>query len=335
MGKALLIIVMGMSIIISILVMDLNANVHQGLDATLNFFNNTQSRLIANSGVEIYLEKMRRDKTFKGTFNNNSLFRGTYDIAIYGPDTLLKIKSIATYDGFVHTSLATARRRPMKIPTINSALYIGAVSMNLNLNGNVDVSGYDHNMDGSAGTATSLPGIGTDSQADSVFIVNNVQTKITKTIEGAGGTPSIIPSPTTTDWYEVTQDFIASADTILYGKTYSHGSQFGTITKPIITYCNGNVEFTDATGYGVMVVNGNLTLSGNFNFYGIVIVYGTSTIRTQTIGNNSVYGATILVGSTVEIQSLGNAKFYYSNQAIQNAKMNLKSSRFEVLSWWE
>jgi hypothetical protein len=39
--------------------------------------------------------------------------------------------------------------------------------------------------------------------------------------------------------------------------------------------------------------------------------------------------------NTVEIESQGNSKYYYSSQAIANAQMNLKSSRFEVLSWWE
>jgi hypothetical protein len=165
--------------------------------------------------------------------------------------------------------------------------------------------------------------------------MNNVKPKITTGIYGYGGNPSVYTVTTPVNWMDVTEDFIYSADTVLTTGTYSQGSQFGTPTKPIITYCNGNVDFTDATGYGVMIVNGNLNLSGNFNFYGIVLVYGTSKIRTQTIGNNAIYGATILVGQTVEIESQGNAKFYYSYQALQLAALNLKSSRFEVISWWE
>ncbi len=335
MGKGFLIIVFGVAVTLSILIMNLNANVHQELDETLNFFNNTQARLISNSGIEIYLEKMRRDKEMRGTFTNNFLLQGKYDISIYGPDSFMNIKSVAIYDEVEHTSLVTARRRPMKIPTINSALYISAVTMSLLLNGNVDVNGNDHNMNGSPGAAAPLPGIGVDTPADSSFVINNVKPKISKTIEGYGGSPSVYTVNNTINWQEITEDFISSADTVLPTGTYSNGSQFGTAANPIITYCNGNVDFTDATGYGVMIVNGNLNLSGNFKFYGIVIVYGTSKIRTQTIGNNSIYGATILVGQTVEISSLGNAQFYYSKQAIDNAKLNLKSSKFEIMSWWE
>jgi len=334
MGKGLLIIVLGVGVTLSILIMNLNANIHQELDETLNFFNNTQARLIANSGIEIYLEKLRRDKELRGTFNNNTLLSGTYNISIYGNDTI-KIKSVSNYDNVLHTSMVKARRRPMKIPSVTSALYISAANMNLNLNGNVDIDGNDRNMNGTAGTSAPLPGVGLDTPADSAFFINSVKPKITKTINGAGAPPSVYTVANTTNWLETTEDFIFSADTVLNSGTYSSGSQFGTAANPIITYCNGNVDFTDATGYGVMIVNGNLNLSGNFTFYGILIVYGTSYIRTQTIGNNSIYGATILIGETVEIQSLGNAGFYYSKQAIDNAKFNLKSSRFEILSWWE
>jgi len=59
----------------------------------------TQARIIANSGVEIYLEKLRRDKLLKGVFPNNDLMNGTYDINIYGSDTLLTIKIYRTFPG--------------------------------------------------------------------------------------------------------------------------------------------------------------------------------------------------------------------------------------------
>lgn len=335
MGKGILIVVLGVSVIISILIMNLNANVHQGLDTTLNFYNNSQARLIANSGIEIYFSKMRNDKYLKGVFNNNSLMNGEYDINIYGNDDSLIIRSVSTYDNVIHTSVASAKRRPVSIPKIHSALYVSSDNMDLNLNGNVDIDGNDYYMNGTPNTAgTPLPGVAVDTPPDSAFIINNVKPKITNDFEGAGGAPSVKTVNNTTDWLGVTEDFIYSADTVLGTGTYAQGS-FGTVTEPIITYCNGDVDFTNSVGYGVMVINGNVNLSGNFNFYGIVIVYGTSTIRTQTIGNNAIFGATILVGETVEIQSQGNSQFWYSSQAIENAKMNLKSSRFEITSWWE
>jgi hypothetical protein len=335
MGKGILIIVLGVSVVISVLIMNLNANVHQGLDETLHFYNNTQARLIANSGIEIYLSKMRLDKKLKGNFNNNQLLNGSYNIWIYGPDSSLKLKSISTFDNYTHTSLATARRRPVLIPEVNSALYISSGNMILQLNGSMDIDGNDHNMNGTPGEAAPFPGVGLDTQADVDYFLKNVKPKITNNILGEGGSPSVATVESGTNWMNITEDFIYSADTVLGTGQYSKGSQFGTAAKPIITYCQGDIGFSDATGYGVMIINGNLNLSGNFKFYGIVIVYGDSKIRINSIGNNSIIGATILVGQTVEIESQGNSSYYYSSEAIANAQMNLKSSRFEVLSWWE
>ena len=58
MGKGVLIIALGMSVIISFFILKLNSNSKENLSTTVNMFEQTQARLIANSGVEIYLEKL-------------------------------------------------------------------------------------------------------------------------------------------------------------------------------------------------------------------------------------------------------------------------------------
>ena len=60
MGKAIIIVLIGFSAITSFFILNLNANSKEGLKTTIDHFENTQARLIANSGVEIYLEKMRK-----------------------------------------------------------------------------------------------------------------------------------------------------------------------------------------------------------------------------------------------------------------------------------
>ena len=67
MGKAIIIIALGMSLIISLLIINLNANSNTGVDVTVDSYNTTKARLIANSGIEIYLEKLRRDKALMGS----------------------------------------------------------------------------------------------------------------------------------------------------------------------------------------------------------------------------------------------------------------------------
>ena len=336
MGKSILLIILGASVIISVLILNMNANTNRSLDATLSYYDMTQARLIANSGIEIYLEKLRRDKTLTGYFPDNSLMGGMYSISISGPDTALKIESSGTYNKVIHNCIVNAKREQVILPPINSSIYVSSTNLDLNLAGNIDINGNDHNMDGTAGSSTPLPGIGVNKTPDSAYIVNDLKPKISTAILGAGSSPSVRTVPDTTNWDAVTQNYIFASDITLPSGTYSTGLTLGTAADPKITYVNGDVHFSgDASGYGILVVNGDFEMSGDFNFNGIVIVYGKSQIVTKTTGNSGIYGAAIFVGESVDFQATGNALFYYSKQAIDNAKNNLKSSRFKITSWWE
>lgn len=336
MGKGVLIVALGISILISIIGLNLMRNANQNTDATVEFYKNTQARLISNSGIEVFLEKLRRNKGLSGTFKNNSLLGGKYDISISGPDTALKIRSSSSFQDAIHKSVVLARRTLVVIPDIHSSIYVSSNNLTLNLNGNIDISGYDHTADGTHSVTDPVPGIGVDDPVDSAFIVNNIKGHLTNQITGSGASPSVTTVKDNTDWLTITENFIFAADTVLTTGTYTTGTVLGTFSQPKITYANGDVQFSgDASGSGILVVNGNLTLSGNFIFKGIVIAYGKSTIVTKTVGNSGIFGAAVFVGQSVDIQVTGTSQFYYSSQAIQNAKQNIRSSRFNIVSWWE
>ena len=78
MGKGLLIIVLGIAGILSLLKIGISANTSKEVDTSVDFFKKTHTRLIANSGIEIYLEKLRRDKNLTGYSGEKSLFGGEY-----------------------------------------------------------------------------------------------------------------------------------------------------------------------------------------------------------------------------------------------------------------
>lgn len=336
MGKMILIIVLGVSSLIGFFIMKLNANSKQGLEVTVEHYSAMQARLIANSGVETYLEKMRRDKTLYGNFLNNDLFNGEYDIYISGTDPDLTIRSVARYEDKTHEAIVKATRYPVPFPSVAGALYVSSSNLSINFNGNLEINGNDTNPDGSPGTEDPLPGVAVDSPNDSAYIVDVLKPKISKDITGYGGSPSVWTEPDSTDWMAITQEIIFAADITIPTGTYSSGIVLGTTADPKITYVTGDVHFSGScVGDGIMVINGNLTMSGDFKYRGIMIVYGKSTINTQIVGNGGVYGSVILVGSNVSIQATGNSAFYYSSSAIENAKTNLNSSRFKILSWWE
>lgn len=336
MGKSLIILVLGFSIITSYLILKLNANSKEGLSVTVDHYSDTQARLIANTGVEIYFEKMRRDKTLNGTYNNIPLMGGSYDISITGPDSLLVITSTGHFGDVTHQAIVKAARDPVNLPPSLGAIYIVSDVLALKLNGNLEIDGNDTNIDGSPGSEPSLPGVILDEPSDSAYFLNNIKPKIEKDIEGFGGSPSVYSSPDTIDWEKVTMNLIFAADITVSSGTYSSGIHFGTPTDPKITFMNGDIHLSGTCdGDGIMIINGNLTMSGDFTYRGIILIYHESSIECQITGNGGIYGTTILVGSDVDLHATGNAAFYYSSEAINNSKLYLKSSRFKITSWWE
>jgi hypothetical protein len=336
MGRGILITILGVSVITAFLILKLNANSKQGLKTTVDYYEITQARLIANSGVEIYLEKLRRNKTLSGTFSDIGLMDGEYEVSITGPDSQMTITSTGHFGNTNHQVIVTALREPAVLPKVNGALYISSDTLAVQLQGNLDIDGNDRNIDGSPGSESPMPGIAVDDAGDSAYVINNLQPNIANDIEGLGGSPSVQTVGDTTNWLEVSENLIFSADYTVSTGTYTTGTVLGTFAEPKITYVTGDVDFSGtATGSGILIINGNVTFSGQFTYYGMLIVYGQSSITTNIVGNGGIYGSTALVGDNVDIKSTGNASFFYSSQAISNSQINLKSSRFEILSWWE
>ncbi len=342
MGKISVILTIGASLLIAFMILHLNSNASEGLSSTVNMFENTQARLIANSGVEIYLEKMRRDKSLKsGTFLNNEMLDATYDIYIIpGTNDSVTIKSIAYYMNVSHETIVKALRYPVPFPIAPAAIYVSTAAVqNAKLTGNFLVSGYNYDKDGKNPVKTGpniVPGIVVDNVADSIEIKNNLGKNTSNQITGKGGNPSIAVNNYNIDWAGVSNDIAFSADQTL-GTGIYNGGTFGTYASPQITLINGDATFNgNATGSGILVVNGDLTIRGTFEFKGIVIAYKEATIKTELNGTGSVFGSLIISGNSVDM-SISNGTFnaLYSKETLDNAKLNLKSSRFKILSWWE
>jgi hypothetical protein len=74
---------------------------------------------------------------------------------------------------------------------------------------------------------------------------------------------------------------------------------------------NGNLTLSgNVTGYGVLVITGNLTLQGNFTWNGVVLVLGTATVQHNGGGNGQITGA-MYVANT-QGSTLGSSTFNWS-----------------------
>lgn len=85
---------------------------------------------------------------------------------------------------------------------------------------------------------------------------------------------------------------------------------------PII-YHPGNGHINGGRGQGILLVDGNLELNGNMEFYGIVIVNGN---LTKTNGGARITGTMLVKGSSkIDATINGNPVIQYSRCAVQRA----------------
>ncbi len=339
MGKSSLILVLGTSAIVAFLILKLNSNTKESLGATTEMFGKTQARLIANSGVEIFLEKLKADKSMLGkTFSNNSLFNGKYDVQITGVDSSITVRSTANFMGYTHTSIVKARADKIGILPLPSGFRVATnIVSGVKINGNITISGHNHQIGQTTPIpgSTSIPGIGVNSASQRTTILSNI--KGSASIIGAGSTPSVLVVSDSTDWISYAQSLVSNPD-IIINSTEDLGkySNLGTQSSPKVTFINGTVKINSIDGCGILVVNGDLEINGNFNYIGLIVAYQTSKITSKLNGNGKVWGGIVLASNDIDL-NISNGTFgcYYSSEALNLISGGLQTNRFQIISWWE
>ncbi len=142
--------------------------------------------------------------------------------------------------------------------------------------GNFGVSGIDAGGCGSAASGASVPAGGAVSAADAALIASSAD----------------IPNNTASNYTGINGPYSSSGN----------GNTFGsTLASPQIVYVNGDATIDGSqTGYGILVVTGNLIYKGTAEWDGLVLVVGKGNF--QMDGTNTFKGS-ILVADTVN--SLG------------------------------
>ena len=345
MGKGLIIIVLGMSVIIGFYILKLNANSKENLSTTVNMFEQTQARLIANSGVEVYLEKLKLDRSLmNSSFPNNSLFGGTYDINISGPDSLVKVTSTATFMSVTHTSVVEAAADRVPIIPGPGAMYLSAstiASLKKNaIGGSIEINGNNHDLDGNPIAGTPVPGIAVDGDPQRLAIIDMINKNKIENILGKGGTPSVMVVNDTINWAEYAQLLADNPDILINAQEKILTTNvWGTVDKPKITFINGDISLNNsqsASGCGILVINGNLNVTGGFDYKGLVVAFKNTTVEIKLAGNVAIIGSLVAAGNQINVDvSSGNFRSLYSTDAIDLIQSLLITKRFSILTWWE
>jgi hypothetical protein len=103
----------------------------------------------------------------------------------------------------------------------------------------------------------------------------------------------------------------------------------------VLTFVNGDLTLGpgNPTGQGTLIVTGNLTLDGNFNFNGVIMVLGEGRVIRNGGGHGNIYGAMFVAkfarsgadsdvfqAPTFDTSGGGTANIQYSSDAVDKAK---------------
>ena len=149
---------------------------------------------------------------------------------------------------------------------------------------------------------------------------------------GAGGTPSVqngysslgetMTTPTGLKSLIDSIHAVASTNGTLYGNnpgSIAHGDA----THPVVDYVDGDLTGSDG-GYGILVVTGTLSWSGNFSWHGMVLVIGDGIANFSGGGGGTITG-TMLVAKIWDshttknlLNSLGSPTFSWNGGGSAN-----------------
>jgi hypothetical protein len=330
---------------------------------------NANARALAVSGAQHGLAVLADNPAFVGTyqvdFDAGSSVVSIVDWEIDGVDNdddgtvdgaseedLLSITSA----GFIQTELdgagnvlsmgvgfrqrgvtAMANRVEFDWP-INQAVYVDDPLSNLNLNGNAFlVSGHDIDPDGTPGPETALPAFGVP--GDPADLIAQVAANQEDNLVGAGTDPSIMQVDPT-DLPSLLAIASSVAGTTYSGSTTLSNGVLGDFENTVgeVTYCSDSLRLSgQTTGAGILAVEGDLEITGAFEFTGIVVVGGSVTFKGGA-GDKNLFGALLTLGKVEAVANdavelSGNIEIHFSSNGLAQAISTLDS--IALAAWME
>lgn len=315
--------------------------------ATRNYRGATQVHFVAESGISEALQVINGPGVIH--FQNDvvtpwltlwgaqrgfePLWGFTYNVSAYqtAGDEANSGRLVATGNGPEGVkNVVVANIRRSNIPsTAPGAIYLAAdAATNSNFNGNAfTVDGNDHNYTGGLGSAPPVPGISARNDTNTQETINSLSSGQKDNVTGLGYLPGppIVPSiktspaaPTAAQLDQMITDLLARGPENHSESQVNGNVTLGTTAAPkIVHFTNaGGVTIKangNAQGAGIMIVEGNLTIQGNFNYKGLILVRGSTNV-TEVTGNATVYGS--IWTSDIQLQVAGSAVVNYSTQAL-------------------
>jgi cytoskeletal protein CcmA (bactofilin family) len=222
------------------------------------------------------------------------------------------------------------------------AIYLPATSVQATFNGNaLTIDGRDHLLGGGLNAAgEDRPGIALLNPNNVASVRNALKSVQEDNVTGVGGAPSVLAAdgPSRSEITNEIVPAILSRPGVVTNPVVRGNDVFGTRAAPQITYFPGAVKLSGTTsGAGILIVDQALTITGNMNFTGLIIVRGTTEI-TEVQGNVAVLGAMWTTHLSLNVS--GSASVTYSSEALETIANfpfggNVLPQRVRLHAWME
>ncbi len=293
---------------------------------------------IAEQGLELFL--VRRDSLMAGHPGFSHLPGATPDtavIAVTGGVATVTLTRLRPVNGS-QSGLFVARSRgvetvgayagtPQGVRTVAQYVLWEPAPMQV-LAGWTALSGLQKN--GAAGTIGGID-LCADSNAVAGVVVPVNPGYAGKVVE-VGNPPidSVAPDSVAIDWNGIVNQGAITPTITIPGGSFPTAAMFADTTYYPIIRINGDYTLP-TSGQGMIIVTGNLTISGSTTWSGVLLVGGDITSN----GNNGVQGATVSglnvkLGTYVPVSTANGTKSYNYNSCVV-AKANMSSGALVTL----
>lgn len=251
---------------------------------------------------------------------------------------IVEVVSTGSYDGAWRTVYVTLLAR-YRSPGVGAAIYVSNPAADLDLDGkSLLISGRDVDLK-QAETGALVPGVGVN--GDPSLLRNQVRSLEGARVVGEGPSPSVLEVPPL-DLQALIEEGARSANVVLeageVNKVPGPGA-WGTLEHPAVLYSSGSVKISGgSSGAGVLLVNGDLEITGEFEWWGLVIVQGRVVMKGGG-GGKRVVGALVVEDDVANgldqpgVRAAGTVDILFSREAVRTIGRVL--SRYTILNWRE
>jgi len=217
------------------------------------------------------------------------------------------------------------------LPPTAAALYVeGGLALH---DAALRIDGRDHDEMAPQDTISGLPAVpAIAAPTDAPSIAAALTPDQAANVRGAGGESSVFPSLTNLDLKTMATEWGRIADVTLEGDQLDPPTtSWGTSKDPSIVRVKGNLRLTEAaSGNGVLVVDGDLDVTGPLHWCGLVLCLRDAHLQGTGAGV-SVVGSMVVQGSVAGRSDVGgNVSIVYSSSVMRRIA---ERTGYEVSSW--